>query len=626
MEPQSLEVIFPSFLLPVSADNSGHQVQITAEHRGFALAIFLHFLNREAYRAADTEYKFGDAMRWLRILSIARKDALFTNFSNLVEGGYLNCNGPILIRELLAQGKLFIAGEKPSLTEFVESRISRYGFDSARYPMYFGSKQTFIDVCPHLISTSSNTEHLQQEIVAVAQHNKSVGDLRIHPRDYDHVRKTIGRLSEIVQQRGASGITRSLFAGRLDNPQQETSASRLISTSYIDKYLRELGCDIATGIPQLGVFDHLSSDPFGSNIQLLNRVLYLVGFRGQANVEISENDYVLAALRGNEDHLRFANAITILCAVIRRVAERSNASSYVVVEDVLSQQDLLQTELPIDKSIYAEAEVRLFRIVNTLRRSIDFCLAYEEIMAQNDKLKMVLLVTATNSESHALWEVAKGMTRAERVHIPKQNYCATEIGQINQVRLIHVQCEPGSVGASSSQAVITEAIDDFSPDAIVLAGIAFGIDPAKQKIGDILVAKSIVEYEKTKVKENSELPRGQRIESSSKLISLFRIAEVDGCSNGITVTTGLMLSGEKLVDSEIFLNKLLAAEPEAIGGEMEGAGLVAAAKRKRTDWIVIKGIVDWGRNKSSTNSPTHQVDVARGVFNFIFNAFARIGF
>lgn len=590
------------------------------------MAIFLHFLNREAYRAADTEYKSGEALRWLRILSIARKDTLFTNFSNLVEGGYLNCNGPILIRELLAQGKLLIAGEKPSLTEFVESRVSRYGFDSARYPMYFGSKYPFIDVHPHLISASSNTEHLQQEIVSVAQHDKGLSNLQIHPRDHDHIKKTIGRLSDIVQQRGTSGITRSLFEGRLDNTQQETAASRLISTSYIDKYLRELGCDIATGIPQLVVFDHLSSDPFGSNIQLLNRILYLVGFREQANVGITDNDLMLVTLRGNEDHLRFANAITILCAVIRRVAERSSASSYVVVEDVLSRHDLLQTQLSTNQSIYAVAERQLFSIINMLRKSIDFALAYEEIMAQNEKLKKVLLVTATKSESQALWEVAHEITRAERVHISKLNYIATEIGQINQVRLIHVQCEPGSVGSSSSQAVITEAIDDFSPDAIILAGIAFGLDPAKQKIGDILVAKSVVEYEKSKVKENCEFARGQRIESSSKLINLFRVADVEGCSNGIPVTTGLMLSGEKLVDSEIFLNKLLAAEPEAIGGEMEGAGLVAAAKRKKTDWIVIKGIVDWGRNKSSTNSPTHQVDVARGVFKFIFNAFARIGF
>jgi nucleoside phosphorylase len=34
-------------------------------------------------------------------------------------------------------------------------------------------------------------------------------------------------------------------------------------------------------------------------------------------------------------------------------------------------------------------------------------------------------------------------------------------------------------------------------------------------------------------------------------------------------------------------------EPEAIGGDMEGAGLYAAAGVAKVDWILVKAICDW---------------------------------
>lgn len=57
---------------------------------------------------------------------------------------------------------------------------------------------------------------------------------------------------------------------------------------------------------------------------------------------------------------------------------------------------------------------------------------------------------------------------------------------------------------------------------------------------------------------------------------------------------GQILSGEKLVDSMEFKQQLLKKYPEAIGGEMEGAGLYAAAERAKVEWIIVKAICDWG--------------------------------
>jgi nucleoside phosphorylase len=62
----------------------------------------------------------------------------------------------------------------------------------------------------------------------------------------------------------------------------------------------------------------------------------------------------------------------------------------------------------------------------------------------------------------------------------------------------------------------------------------------------------------------------------------------------VRAKAGQILSGEKLVDSLDFKNSLLKRYPEALGGEMEGAGLFAAADRSKVEWIVVKAICDWG--------------------------------
>ena len=65
---------------------------------------------------------------------------------------------------------------------------------------------------------------------------------------------------------------------------------------------------------------------------------------------------------------------------------------------------------------------------------------------------------------------------------------------------------------------------------------------------------------------------------------------------------GLVLSGEVLVDKEDFVKELKSNFPEAIGGEMEGTGLQASCHRDKKEWILIKGICDWGFDKSENKS------------------------
>jgi nucleoside phosphorylase len=62
---------------------------------------------------------------------------------------------------------------------------------------------------------------------------------------------------------------------------------------------------------------------------------------------------------------------------------------------------------------------------------------------------------------------------------------------------------------------------------------------------------------------------------------------------------------------------LKALEPEAIGGEMEGAGLYAACYRAHVDWIIVKAICYWADGKKDLNKDKQQQLAAENAAKFV---------
>jgi mannose-1-phosphate guanylyltransferase/nucleoside phosphorylase len=176
-----------------------------------------------------------------------------------------------------------------------------------------------------------------------------------------------------------------------------------------------------------------------------------------------------------------------------------------------------------------------------------------------------------------------------------------------------VQSEMGTIGPGASLITVHKAIESLHPSAIIMVGIAFGINPQKQNIGEILVSRQLVSYEQQKIKEGSVVPRGDRVMASPRLLDLFRSGSLDW--QGPKVHFGIVLSGEKLVASQTFRDGLLNYEPETIGGEMEGAGLYAASEGK-VDWILVKAICDWGDGKKTDD---YQTMAAQNAAEFVLH-------
>jgi nucleoside phosphorylase len=146
-------------------------------------------------------------------------------------------------------------------------------------------------------------------------------------------------------------------------------------------------------------------------------------------------------------------------------------------------------------------------------------------------------------------------------------------------------------------------------------GVAFGIDEKKQSIGDILVSTQLKLYDLQRIGSGS-IPRGDKPHASPRLTNHFMSFAHAGWK-GATVRSGVILSGEKLIDNIDYRDSLLEYEPEALGGEMEGTGVYVPCHDKKVDWIVVKAICDWADGNKRKNKKARQTKAATNAAQFV---------
>jgi nucleoside phosphorylase len=237
----------------------------------------------------------------------------------------------------------------------------------------------------------------------------------------------------------------------------------------------------------------------------------------------------------------------------------------------------------------------------------------------------VMILTATQVEFDGAIELAGVRRSLRKRQCRVGEYISVDLGfEAFPVRLF--RCSMGSsVPGGSLQRTLDALVSATSkPSAVILAGLAFGLRPGNQYLGDILLASHIQLYEPRRVGESNVIKRGDRAPCSTVLLDWFLMGAADWGHgqqkrSRPAVHRGLILTGEKLVDSKDLVARMLEEEPEAIGGEMEAAGVYSSAQALRTDWIVVKSICDWGMGKKSDCQKT----AVRNVFDFVFHTLSQ---
>jgi nucleoside phosphorylase len=182
------------------------------------------------------------------------------------------------------------------------------------------------------------------------------------------------------------------------------------------------------------------------------------------------------------------------------------------------------------------------------------------------------------------------------------------------VRLFQVRSSAGTTGPSGATLVSARAIERKDPHYIICCGICFGMKPDTQRLGDVIISEQVSMYEPGRMQDKHGQPefisRGGKVFAGPTLLDRARLVRRGWPEDRSHV--GLVASGDKLVDSAPFKRFLLTVAPEAIGGEMESAGVFSSTIRLNKEGIVIKGICDWGENKDKVA----QQEAAENAFLF----------
>jgi nucleoside phosphorylase len=240
----------------------------------------------------------------------------------------------------------------------------------------------------------------------------------------------------------------------------------------------------------------------------------------------------------------------------------------------------------------------------------------------------LLLVTVTQEESLAVLAAFNGHTGKKARPEARGDKVYHDLGIINGTRAWLVLSGMGAGGLGGAQQTVAKAIAELRPAAVVMVGIAFGMDETKQAIGDILVSASLRLYELQRVgSAKGKLKivlRGSRPDASSRLLDASKNADLHW--QGAKVHFGCVLTGEKLVDNRDFREELRRYEIEAIGGEMEGGGLYTACQDAKVDWLLVKAICDWADGHKSENKAKRQALAARNAAEFVLQLLKTVSF
>lgn len=594
--------------------------------------IFCHFLNRELHEALGTSFKPEIYLRAIRLATIFHNESMFCNVSQLFEAA---SSYPGLISEIseLSRAEIFLPHSEYERTEeLVESRRTLYQHDEARYSMYF--QKPAIDLrdlsLVDLGDDVGTTKSIEQRILQLS--DSEMGDKNlIYVNDLKAIRPSLDDIKRVTEDRGERAMTLALYRSQglstVNNPIIEGALRRILSAHYINHYTDEFKSVTFWHLPNLRYYDQGRGDA-NLNFYFLNEMASLLEIEQYLNKKEKYGIYERILNYSSPDRMEFVASFSRLSAAMAALIgetgnDLSTRGGRVRKAFALVRSMTVENQKVSEASSYRDA----LRVASLRVKRLSYKLAesYEVVQVALKKFdaprQRLLIATATTLEDDIFVEEFK-CRGIEKVGTNRDGESSISyFGVHGGIDVYHVRSSAGSVGASGSALVVSDAAGIMKPDMIVSAGICFGLKEKRQEIGDLVIANRVRIYEPQRVAQSAGLqwpwsrqritPRGDVVSAGATLLD--RCRDLRTSWRRAPIHEGLLVSGEKLVDSSAFRNALLELEPEAIAGEMEGAGIVSVCQRRQIEWIVLKGICDFGFGKTKEGQP----EAARNAFHFL---------
>lgn len=247
----------------------------------------------------------------------------------------------------------------------------------------------------------------------------------------------------------------------------------------------------------------------------------------------------------------------------------------------------------------------------------------------------VLLFVATKTELEQLEQAARtrGATFApipvpeHEKNLPRQSYW---LGKIGSTRVIAVKTRIGAIGDGGSAALGLHYLQKTHATSVICLGMAFGISEKFQSFGDVLVSESVFPYDSRAIVQDGQRWRYDYAQGRTYKANQVMLKVLEAHRASVTefkVHPGCLLSGNAVIRAVSFRDDLLRwsqnVASKVVGGEMEGAGLLALAPRAYPNWTVVKGICDFAGDEQKDDAEKHRQRACSNAASFVLDALAK---
>ena len=191
----------------------------------------------------------------------------------------------------------------------------------------------------------------------------------------------------------------------------------------------------------------------------------------------------------------------------------------------------------------------------------------------------VLLLTVTNCEFLACYSELKNPYRCWFDGLGYVYF--SDVGESQEeLKVALLRCYRNGIGPGGALVSVKNAASVLRPKAVISVGTCSGLNPAKSKLGDVVVSAKLATYVSKVVTSNQEQSTGMRSYVSKRFLNVIK-----NCADGWQAplknpeaqqvqvyTDAEFLSGPEQIRAEWRRDQLAEASPLAMAIENEGEG------------------------------------------------------
>ena len=191
----------------------------------------------------------------------------------------------------------------------------------------------------------------------------------------------------------------------------------------------------------------------------------------------------------------------------------------------------------------------------------------------------ILLLTVTNCEFLACYSELKNPYRCWFDGLGYVYF--SDVGESQEeLKVALLRCYRNGIGPGGALVSVKNAASVLRPKAVISVGTCSGLNPAKSKLGDVVVSAKLATYASKVVTSNQEQSTGMRSYVSKRFLDVIK-----NCADGWQAplknpeaqqvrvyTDAEFLSGPEQVRAEWRRDQLAETNPQAMAIENEGEG------------------------------------------------------